>query len=161
MSASTCSLIREAIGTGSLWASEIIAKIHKRHGVVVPARRISAMVSDGALTATMDGGAKAYSVVVKPAVDRKEKERQRQVVRSAQRKEARRAAGVPERAPRNPKPRPLAAQVSDERQSSAGESVQDFLSRGGTIQVLPGFQSDGVHAPRRPQMHSPTRGLSA
>lgn len=140
------------------WSCEIMAASGCK------AKHITAMVLDGSLV-KHEGNPLAYSVGRRPskytpeqrAAARNAAEDKRSVIRNAERMAARRAAGVKQRAPRRtdqqqPAVKRVNIVLASKHATGPGESVADFLARGGSIERLPGFQRDGVHARRRPGM---------
>lgn len=139
-------------------ARDIIAHLasvgfKRKHG------NIAAMVNDGSLTVTGEPCHYRYSVGHRPvakADSGSEKRRQYEIARNERKRAARAAAGVPARGPRQqPKVRPL--NYVAPRDSVGGETVDEFVARGGRVEVLPGIQRSSVFAQRRPVMGSGIR----
>lgn len=142
-----------------MWCSEIVAATGCRP------QHISGMVTDGALVKHEGQHPHSYSVGVRPTRRTKEEvtearrlaESKRAARRNAEKMAARRAAGIKAR-PRKPNEQPTVKRnqivLASKHATREGESVSDFLARGGSIERLPGFERDGVYARRRPQMNS-------
>lgn len=140
------------------FARDIIAHlasmgITRKHG------NIAAMVNDGSLTVTGEPCHYRYSVGRRPAPrdeSGSEKRRQYEIARNERKRAARAAAGVAICGPRQqPKVRPL--NYIAPRDLVGGETVDEFIARGGRVEVLPGIQRSNVFAQRRPVMGSGIR----
>lgn len=148
------------------WSCEIVAATGCRP------QHISGMVTDGALVKHEGQHPHSYSVGVRPTRRSKEEvlearriaESKRAARRNAERMAARRAAGIKARPRRPDGQQPTVKRVqivlASKHATREGESVADFLARGGSIERLPGIQKSAVYAQRRPVMGN-YRSMSA
>lgn len=162
--------IRESIreyldnSDGPKWGSEIIAAV-RAAGFKCKPSIVTAMASDGLLVKHEKAGQPiGYTVGARPraarseeerAAARKESERKRAAARNELRMAQRRARGVPSRADRKSK-----LVLATSHATVGGESVAEFLARGGQIERLPGFQRDNVFPQRRPVWAASNRQVS-
>ena len=140
---------------GPKWLSEITAAMREINPAFRPSV-VSAMVSRGFLVRHVAPGQPAnYTVGARPAkplTDAQKKDRQRtyEEKRSVRRTKERRAAGIPARAhARASVRRDFAGKPTAARD---GETVDQFLARGGKVEQLGGLKKSNVHARRRPVM---------
>jgi hypothetical protein len=144
------------------WAAEIISHLREQGYKVKPCV-ISGMVLDGALVKLERAGQPSgYSVGVRPrprvsAEERQARRTAYEANRSAQRRAERRAQGKEARPARQAKSVTLASSHA----TVGGESVAEFLARGGSIERLPGFQRDNVYPQRRPTWAANNRVITA
>lgn len=163
--------IREAIrnyldsSDGPKWGSEIIAAMQAA-GFKCKPSIVTAMASGGLLVKHEKTGQPiGYTVGTRPRAPRsqeeriaarKESERKRAAKRNEQRMAQRRAQGIPARAERKP-----TLVLASSHATVGGESVAEFLARGGQIEHLPGIQRSEVFPQRRPTWAASNRQLSA
>lgn len=137
---------------GAVWASEIAAGV-KALGGKWKSGTQNELVREGIMAVvTNPGQPDAYVIVRKPSKWKHSPEeaaaarKAKYAKRNAQQAAERRARGA-KAIQRRPKLHVVPA-------SPAGLTSEDFVAAGGTIEVLPGFQRDGVYARRRPIMHT-------
>ncbi len=137
------------------WSCEIVSATGCRP------QHISGMVADGSLVKHTDQHPHSYTVGIRPRVRdtaeqqarRRQAERERITRRNEKLKAERRARGIPERKPKSQQPTVKLALVRSHA-TVGGESVAEFIARGGSIERLPGIQKSEVFAQRRPVMGS-------
>lgn len=140
---------------GPMWACEIV----KATGCTPQA--ISKMVTEGALLRHEGAQVQSYSVGRRPVPTLSEDERRarRRAVdrrRDALRKKPKSRRGSKEQ----PTIKRTQIVLASSHATVGGESVTEFLSRGGRIEKLPGIQTSNVYQQRRPVMAA-YRSLSA
>jgi len=140
-----------AASNGPMWGCEIV-----RATGCIP-RDLSRMVADGTLVKREERGATGFVIGKIPRKARTPEEHA--AARKAawrkqddKRRAARRAQGKQARRTKAEQPKVKRAQIvlSSSHATVGGESVAEFLARGGSIERLPGFQRDNVYPQRRP-----------
>lgn len=136
------------------WGCEIVAATG-----CIP-RDLSRMVADGTLVKCEERGATGYMVGKLPrkamtpeecAVARRAAWRKQDDKRRAKRA----AEGRQRRSSKNqPAMKRVQIVLANKPVAVGGESVSEFLSRGGRIERLPGIQPTTVYPPRRPGMNN-------
>lgn len=153
---------------GPQWAVDIIAHVRST-GIKVRASIVSGMVLHGALIRHDNGAGQPYSYTVgkRPppvmtAEQRAERQRGYEAKRSAKRMAERRAKGIQAR-PRREQPtvKRVGIALVSSHNTQSGESVAEFLARGGQIEHLPGIQKSEVFPQRRPTWAASNRQVSA
>lgn len=153
---------------GPKWSCEIISHIRSM-GVPVRASIISGMVLHGALIRHDNGPGQpfGYTIGKRPppmltAEQKAERQRGYEAKRAIRRAEDRRARGIPARPQREqPTIRRNSIGLVSSHATVGGESVAEFLARGGQIEHLPGLQKSEVFPQRRPTWAASNRQLSA
>lgn len=137
---------------GPQWGAEIIA------ATGCSSRDLSRMVADGTLIKHA-GQAPAYAVGKRPRVAMTPEQladahKQAWRKQDAKRRAQRAAEGKQRRRTKSEQPAVKRVQIvlASKHATVGGESVADFLKRGGKIDRLPGFQRDNIYPQRRPQM---------
>lgn len=163
--------IRESIrdyldnSDGPKWGSEIIAAV-RAAGFKCKPSIVTAMASEGLLVKHEKAGQPiGYTVGARPraarseeerAAARKESERKRAAARNELRMAQRRARGIPSRGEQKPK-----LVLASSHATVGGESVAEFLARGGEIERLPGLLKSNTYPQRRPTWAATNRNISA
>lgn len=146
--------IRDYLRTcdGPAWGCEIVAAVG-----CIP-RDLSRMVADGTLVKCEERGATGYVIGKLPrkAMTPEEFAAARRAAWRKQddKRRAKRAAeGRQRRSSKNhPAVKRVQIVLASKHETVGGESVAEYLARGGRIERLPGIQKSTVYQQRRPQM---------
>lgn len=145
---------------GPKWMSEIISAMREQ-GIIMRSSAIAEMVENGQVIKSFDAkGVACYVIGTVPGYyspeqiaarkeRRKEYERERSRRKVKARQEARLAAGMP-LSKRGGKRKPAKLVLATSHATVGGESVAEYLARGGTIEHLPGLKKSETFPQRRP-----------
>lgn len=142
------------------WSCEIVAATGCKP------QHISSMVLDGSLVKSTEEFPHSYTVGIRPRARKTAEEVQAErrayyAKRDALRKDRRRTSGKQVRTTKAEKVVKRAQIVlASSHATVGGESVAEFIARGGSIERLPGIQKSAVYTQRRPVMNT-YRSISA